>query len=67
MALTAQAWTANPLSGPVSLAQMILWSLFWDLQRVAWSVFLVLFCVNTAPNLTGDFRRPEGGGVSRRG
>lgn len=35
--------------------------------RLAWSVFLVLFCVNTALNLAGHFRRQEGRCVSRRG
>lgn len=48
-------------------AQMFLWWPLWDRQRLAWSVFLVLFCVNTALNLAGHFRRPEGRGVSRRG
>ena len=46
-------------------AQMFLWWPLWDLQRGAWAVFLVLFSVNTALNLTGHFRRPGGRRVTR--
>ncbi|KUM37287.1 hypothetical protein [Arthrobacter sp. EPSL27] len=46
-------------------AQMFLWWPLWDLQRGAWTVFLVLFSVNTALNLSGHVRRPGPRRVSR--
>jgi hypothetical protein len=36
-------------------AQMFLWWPLWDINRVAWAVFLVLFVANTALNLRGHF------------
>ena len=36
-------------------AQMFLWWPLWDTQRLAWTVFLVLFATNTALNLRGHF------------
>ena len=35
--------------------QMFLWWPLWDLSRVAWACFLVLFVVNTLLNLRGHF------------
>lgn len=36
-------------------AQMFMWWPLWDLSRVAWSCFLVLFVISTALNLRGHF------------
>jgi hypothetical protein len=36
-------------------AQMFLWWPLWDVERVAWACFLVLFAVSTALNLRGHF------------
>ncbi|HJV98699.1 MAG TPA: hypothetical protein VJ617_06360 [Arthrobacter sp.] len=48
-------------------AQMFLWWPLLDLQRIAWSAFLVLFCLNTTLNLTEHFGRPAARRVNRRG
>lgn len=36
-------------------AQMFLWWPLWDIQRPAWTIFLVLFAANTLLNLRGHF------------
>jgi hypothetical protein len=42
-------------------AQMFLWWPLWDLDRAAWTVFLVLFVVSTALNLGGHARAGSAG------
>jgi hypothetical protein len=36
--------------------QMFLWWPLWDMQRVLWGCFLILFAANTALNVGGHFR-----------
>ena len=45
-------------------AQMFLWWPLWDVQRVVWFCFLVLFVVNTALNLRGHFGQDGAGSES---
>ena len=63
-----------PYVGLYFWAQMFLRWPLWDINRVAWACFLLLFVCNTALNLAGHRRagptegsQGQGRGLSRRG
>jgi hypothetical protein len=45
-----------PYVGLYFWAQMFLWWPLWDLWRLGWAVYAVLFATNTALNLQGHAR-----------
>ena len=50
------AWTVLiPFVALFFSAQMFLWWPLWNIERVAWVVFLVLFVPNTVLNIRGHF------------
>lgn len=42
-------------------AQMFMWWPLWDIERVAWALYLVLFAANTVLNIRGHVEAGSGG------